>query len=102
MSSITINNKEYKVKPTIRAMFIFEQITKKPFKIETMLDNYMYLYSLILANNLDDAIEWDEFINALDEDPTIYNQLNEVLSSSSKIDELLNDGSDEDSDEKKN
>lgn len=89
MNNIKINEKEYKVKPTIRAMFIFEQITKKPFKVETMLDNYVYFYSLILANN-DDVLEWDEFLDALDNDPTIYTQLNQILLKNSKIDELLN------------
>lgn len=86
---ITINGKEYKVKPTIRAMFIFEQITKKSFKIETLLDNYIYFYSLILANN-DDVLDWDEWLDALDNDVTIYQQLSDVLTQNSKIEELLN------------
>lgn len=90
MNTITINGREYKVKGTIRAMFIFEQITKKSFAIETMLDNYIYFYSLILANNPDKVIEWDEFIDALDNDPNIYLQLNEILTKNSKVEELLN------------
>ena len=32
MNTITINNTEYKVKYTIRALFIFEQITGKAFE----------------------------------------------------------------------
>lgn len=86
---IKIKNKEYRVKQTIRAMFIFEQITKKAFKIETLLDNYVYFYSLILANN-EDVLEWNDFIDELDNDPTIYTQLNQILLNNSKIDELLN------------
>lgn len=98
---IKINEIEYKVKPTIRAMFIFEQITKKPFKVETMLDNYVYFYSLLLANN-ETSLEWDEFIDALDNDPTIYLQLSDILIKNSKIDEILNPSSDETKNEKKN
>lgn len=98
---ITINGREYKIKPTIRAMFIFEQITKKSFKIETLLDNYIYFYSLILANN-DDVLEWDDYLNALDNDITIYQQLNDVLSQNSKIEELLNQSDDNTKGEKKN
>ena len=98
---ITINGKEYKVKPTIRAMFIFEQITKKSFKIETILDNYIYFYSLILANN-DDVLEWDEYLDALDNDVTIYQQLSDVLTQNSKIEELLNQTDDNTKGEKKN
>ena len=102
MNTITINDKEYKIKSTIRAMFIFEQITKKSFKIETMLDNYIYFYSLILANN-EDVLEWDDFIDALDNDPQIYMQLLTILDKSQKIDDLLNPkGEDNSGVEKKN
>lgn len=92
MSSIKINGKEYKFKNTLRAMFIFEQITNKSFKIETLLDNYVYLYSILLANNEDNIIQWDEFINALDDDASIYNQLMEILSENRKIEELIDGG----------
>ena len=98
---ITINGKEYKVKPTIRAMFLFEQITKKSFKIESLLDNYIYFYSLILANN-DDVLDWDEYLDALDNDVTIYQQLSDVLTQNSKIEELLNQTDDNTKGEKKN
>lgn len=99
MNTITIKNKDYKVKPTLRAMFIFEQITNKSFKLETMLDNYLYFYSLLLANN-EDVMEWDQFLEALDEDPAIYLQLNEILLKNSKINELLNDIEEESPDKK--
>lgn len=100
--TISINNKEYKVKNTIRAMFIFEQITKKPFHIETLLDNHIYFYSILLASNPDNLIDWDEFIDALDEDPTIVKQLNDILMKNSKINDLLNEGEENANGEKKN
>ena len=40
--TITINKVKYKVKYTIRALFIFEQITGKAFEIKTVLDNYVF------------------------------------------------------------
>lgn len=95
MKSITINDKEYKVKYTIRALFIFEQITKKPFEIKTLLDNYIFFYSMILANNPDDVLDWNVFIDALDSDPTIYQQLNQLLNSEQKKQNLLVDDSDD-------
>lgn len=69
--TINIKGKDYKVKYTLRALFIFEQITGKPFEIKTLLDNYVFYYSLIFANNPDDVLDWDEFIDALDEDPKL-------------------------------
>lgn len=75
---ITINEKQYKIKYTLRALFIFEQITGKPFNIGTLLDNYIFFYSIILANN-DDALTWDEFIDALDNDPSILTQISKAV-----------------------
>ena len=72
MNTITINNTEYKVKYTIRALFIFEQITGKAFEIRTLLDNYIFFYSMILANNPDNILDWNVFIDALDSDPSIF------------------------------
>lgn len=76
---ITINGKQYRVKYTIRALFIFEQITGKPFEIKTLLDNWVFLYSIILANNPDNFIDWDEFIDALDNDKTLIAELNKLV-----------------------
>jgi hypothetical protein len=70
---ITINGKKYKVKYTIRALFIFERITNKAFKIETLLDNYLFFYSMILANNKENVLDWEEFLDALDSDKDLFN-----------------------------
>lgn len=85
MNTITINNKEYKVKYTIRAMFIFEQIKGESFAINTSLDNFIFLYSLILANNKDNPLSWDEFIDAIDNDPTIAQQINALATTNQDI-----------------
>lgn len=81
MNTIKINEKEYKVKYSIRAMFIFEQIKGEPFGLFTTLDNFIFFYSMIMASNKDCALKWDDFIDAIDNDPTIVTQLQEVLSS---------------------
>ncbi len=78
MKTISIKNKEYKVKQTLRALFIFEQITGRPFEIKTMLDNYIFFYSVILANNPDNILDWDDFIDALDENPNLLNDFTEL------------------------
>ena len=78
MKTIKINNIDYKVKYTIRALFIFEQITGKSFSVKTLLDNYIFFYSMILANNPDNILDWDEFIDALDNQPSLLNELAKV------------------------
>lgn len=79
MKTITIKGKEYTIKYTIRALFIFEQITKKSFKIESLLDNYIFLYSMILANNPNNPLDWDDFIEAVDNDNTIFETFSSLL-----------------------
>ena len=99
--NITINKKEYKVKYTIRALFIFEQITGKPFEIKTLLDNYVFFYSMILANNEDNIIQWDEFIDAIDNDSKLVEQLNKIVADYQNKDNLFDDSEDKDNELKK-
>ena len=86
---ITINDKEYTVKYTIRALFIFEQITGKPFGIKTLLDNYLFFYSMILASNPENPLDWDQFLDALDNDKSLVNQLSAIVESNQKQDDLF-------------
>ena len=75
MKEIEINGKNYKLKYTIRSLFIWEQITGKPFKIENMLDNYLFFYSMIFANNPDEILAWDDYLYAMDEDTTLFKRM---------------------------
>lgn len=96
MKKIQINGNEYNIKYTIRSLFIFEQITGKAFKIETLLDNYVFFYSMLLACNPDNIITWDGFIDALDADPNLFVKINDVVTEQQGKDELLNGGDDTD------
>ena len=98
---ITINKKKYEVKYTIRAIFLFEQITKAPFEIKTITDSYIFFYCMLLANNPDNVIEWDEFIEALDNDKKLYEQLNKVMLKQQEKDKMFEDNEEESGEEKK-
>ena len=89
MKEIEINGKNYTLKYTIRSLFIWEQITGKSFKIEKMLDNYLFFYSMILANNPDEILEWDDYINAMDEDPTLLKRMSDIIEEQQKKDNLF-------------
>lgn len=101
MEKITIANREFNIKYTIRALFIFEQITKKPFKIESLLDNYIFFYSMILANNKDNVLEWDAFIDAIDADPTLFNKMSDIVTAQQRKNELFEGDEEEGEEEKK-
>lgn len=103
MKTIKIKGKKYNFKYTIRALFVFESITGKAFEIKNLFDNYVFLYSILIANNPDKTMLFDEFIEALDEDPKIYQQLNDILNEHNKMEEVLNGDNKEDQEgEKKN
>lgn len=96
MKTIKINGEDYKVKYTIRALFLMEQITGKPFEIKTLLDNYLFFYCMILANNKDKEkiLGWDEFVDALDDDKELMKQLTDIQLEEQKKNELLADEKD--------
>ena len=91
MDTIKIGENTYNLKYTIRSLFLFEQITKKSFKIETLLDNYVFFYCLLLANNKDNVIDWDDFIDALDQDPTLFQKMSEIIAKQQKQNDLFAD-----------
>ncbi len=103
MKKIKIKGKNYNIKYTIRALFIFEQITGKPFKIETLLDNYLFFYSMILANNQDksEILSWDDFIDALDNDPNLFGKINIAVEQQQKQDKIFNQEESTDTDPEK-
>ena len=99
-NTVTINGVDYKIQYTIRALFIMEQITGKPFQVTTLLDNYIFFYSMILANNPDNILNWNDFIDALDNDPNLFKQLTEIGNSFTKKDSMFQQD-DEDGESKK-
>lgn len=101
MEKITINGKEYNIKYTLRALFLFEQITHKTFKIQTLLDSYVFFYCMLLANNADTPIDWDEYIDALDADPSLFKRLNEALDRAEKKEAIFKEEGDEKDDGQK-
>lgn len=101
MKIINIKDKEYKVKYTIRALFIFEQITGKRFEITTLQDNYVFFYSMILANN-EELLEWNDFIDAIDNDVNLAIQLNKIIEEYQKKDNIFEDEDKEGNSSKKN
>lgn len=68
---IIIINKPYKLKYTLRALFIYEQITGKAFNLKTITDEYLFYYCILAANNPEMKMTFTDFIDAIDEDYSI-------------------------------
>lgn len=99
-ATIKINGEDFKVKQTIRALFLWEQIAGKPFEIKSTLDNYLYYYALILANNPDCNLSWDNFIDAIDENPQIVLDMTKAIADTQARDKIF-ESKEEDKDGKK-
>lgn len=76
---MVINKKEYKMKYTFRALMLFEQITNKMFTIESLSDELIFFYCILLASNPDNTMTFDEFMDYIDEDPTLLTQFQQFL-----------------------
>lgn len=87
---IDINDKKYKLKYTIRALFIFEQITNRQFAIKNITDTYIFLYSVLLANNPDMEMSFEQLINYCDDDITIIQQFNKFLFNEQQKNNMFN------------
>ena len=79
MKTISIKNKEYLLKYTLRAFFIFENMTGYSFKFGTVLDEYLLFYSMLLANNAGFDTPFDEFINLCDESPALFKEFKDFF-----------------------
>ena len=63
---MTIKGQDYKLKYTLRALFIYEQVTGK-------------IYCILAANNPDMQLTFDELIDAIDEDMNLMLEFQSFL-----------------------
>lgn len=90
---ITIKDKTYKVKYSLRALFIYEQITKKAFALNTITDYYLFFYCMILANDPSQELTFDDFIDTLDENPELATQMMQYLNKENEKNAMFDDES---------
>ena len=72
MRTIQINGNTYKIAYNLRSQFTYEEIAGQPYDGKKLVDNYMLLYAMLLANNEDFSLEFSELVDACDEDPIIF------------------------------
>lgn len=84
-----ILGKNYEFKYSLRSMFVWEEITGKPFEVKTLLDTYILAYACIIANQDNPSLEFNDFINYCDENPEVIEEFNKFMSDEMKKRELL-------------
>ena len=89
---ISINNKSFEFKYSLRSMFVFEEIADKPFEIKTLLDTYIFMYACIVANPDNPSLEFDEMIDYCDKYPEVMGEFNRFMDEENKKRSTLNAG----------
>lgn len=84
MRKVIIEGKEYVMVYNLKGLFTYEEIAGKPYSGERTVDNYMLMYSVLLANNDDFSMGFDELISACDKDMSIYSEFVELMLEESK------------------
>ena len=80
MRTISLNEKEFILKYTLRAFFVFESISGYPFQFGKMLDEFLLFYSFLIASNQDSfQLQFDEFIELCENDLTLFEQFKEFI-----------------------
>lgn len=66
---IKIKGKEYRLKYTLRGLFVYEQITGVTFSPDKSLNVFVLIFCFLLVNNEDFRLSFDEFTDILDDEP---------------------------------
>lgn len=89
IKTIKIKNVEYAVKPGMKAIMIFEKLTDEPFKIKTTTDILSYIYSSALAAAPECRLDFNEMIEAFDEDPKLFAEAIDCVLSKPSIEKVV-------------
>ena len=88
MRTVKINGVEYTLRYTLRALFIYEEITGKSYSGDRMVNSYILLSqvlcAMLMANNKDFPLTFDDVIDACDLDPSIFETFLAVLEEENK------------------
>lgn len=82
--TIKIKEKDYKLGGRMRAMLLWEAAMNRPFDLVKCGDMLLYFYCLILAGKNEETISWEWFVDACEEDPTIFARMTALITDAEK------------------
>ena len=99
--NIKIRDKEYKLKLSMRAYMLMENIQGRSFDIQNMTDTITFFYCIILTSSKEYDFKYDELLDMLDEDPKLLVEFNSWLLGEYQKENMLSPESPEDDSKKK-
>lgn len=92
-TTINLNGEELVIKQSFRGLMMFEKMTgKSVYTANEDLNDIMTLfYCVIKANNKSFKLSFDEFIDAIDNDPEVFEFYNKFIQDNSPTEEGTGD-----------
>lgn len=88
-NTITLKGVEYNLKPGMKAIIIFETITDAPFGIKKSKDVLVYIYASILAGTKDTKLDFEEMLDAFDEEPEAFKAALDIVMGATAIEKVV-------------
>lgn len=76
---VSIDNKEYYLRYSLRSLFKYEQLTGHPYAGQTLEDAYMLLHASLMACNPEYSLTFEQLIDQCDIDPTIFDEFMSIV-----------------------
>ena len=76
---LKIKDKEVELKYSIRSLIMFENMAEKSFTPETLTDMITFMYCVVLSSSKDYSLTFDDFIDAIDENPDAIKDFSQWL-----------------------
>ena len=84
---VTIKGKEYEIRFSLRVLFKYEEVCGHPFEGKRLQELYMLMHCALSALNEDYTLTFDELIDYCDEDKSVFETFQQMLSDSQKRDQ---------------
>lgn len=98
--TIKIHDRDVELKYSFRALMIYENIQNKTFAPQSMTDVLVFFFSVIIASDKDAHLSFDEFLDMIDEKPSLVADFSEWLTNEFNQNSML-ESKDEDESKKK-
>lgn len=76
---VEINGRRLRMAYNLRTLFVYEEIAGKPYTGLVSIENYLLMYAMLIANNKDLDMEFEELIDACDKDMGLFATFTEVI-----------------------
>lgn len=73
----------------MKAIMIFEMLTDEPFRIKTTTDILSYIYSSVIAASPECRLDFNDMVEAFDDDPKLFSEAIDSVLSKSSIEKVV-------------